>query len=176
MIASVSALTDAVNEGQLTWYSPQQALRESAVTASSGPSAAGLALAATTVCRWKRALGLGGRKDQQTRPDPENADRLGENVMIALNFGHGGRPDGVEERQPTTLVRVYNTTRAGNAEKGQILRGPRHAEGCEPRNRTAAGAAQSGGGVQLGQKAVDVLSPAACLTALWAAAAATMLC
>lgn len=64
MIASVSALTDAVNEGQLTWYRPQQALRESAVTSIKRPIGGGYGFGgdncsktsqATAAMRWQAA-------------------------------------------------------------------------------------------------------------------------
>ena len=41
VIAAVGTLTDAINEQQLTWYSGQQALRESAITATKRPIGGG---------------------------------------------------------------------------------------------------------------------------------------
>ena len=76
VIASVSALTDAVNEGQLTWYRPQQALRESAVTSIKRPIGGGYGFGGDNSLPVEAcALALWGAKT--SRRDPTRKMRIG---------------------------------------------------------------------------------------------------
>ena len=71
VIAAVSALTDAVNEGRLTWYRPQAALRESAVTSIKRYGFGGDNSLPVEAC----ALALWGAKT--SRRDPTRKMRIG---------------------------------------------------------------------------------------------------
>lgn len=63
VVAAAGLLVNSVNEGELTWYRPQEILRDSAVTAAKRPIAGGFGSAGRTACRLKRApLHCGERK------------------------------------------------------------------------------------------------------------------
>lgn len=76
VIASVSALTNAVNERTITWYEKQPALRESAVTAVKRPIAGGWGFGGENAAPIEAAaLALWGA--QQSKRDPTRRMRIG---------------------------------------------------------------------------------------------------
>lgn len=76
VIASVSMLTDAVNEGSLTWYRPQAVLNESAVTATKRPFGGGYGFGGDNSLPIEAcALALWGAKT--SRRDPGRKMRIG---------------------------------------------------------------------------------------------------
>lgn len=69
MIASVSMLTDALNEQTVTWYSQQEALRESAVTAIKRPIGGGWGFGGENSSPIEAAaLALWGAKNSKRNP------------------------------------------------------------------------------------------------------------
>ena len=76
VIAAVSALTDAVNEGRLTWYRPQTALRESAVTSIKRPIGGGYGFGGDNSLPVEAcALALWGART--SKRDPTRRMRIG---------------------------------------------------------------------------------------------------
>lgn len=76
VVAAAGLLVNAVNEGSLTWYAPQQALRESAVTATKRPIGGGFGFGGEGSLPIEAcALALWGAKT--TRRDPTKKMRIG---------------------------------------------------------------------------------------------------
>ena len=76
VIAAVSTLTDAVNEGRLTWYRPQEVLRESAVTSTKRPIGGGYGFGGDNSLPIEAcALALWGAKT--SKRDPTRKMRIG---------------------------------------------------------------------------------------------------
>lgn len=76
VIAAVSLFTNAVSEGGLTWYAPQTALNESAVTATKRPLAGGFGFGGENSLPVEAcALALWGAKT--CRRDPTRKMRIG---------------------------------------------------------------------------------------------------
>ena len=76
VIAAVSLFTNAVSEGSLTWYAPQTALNESAVTATKRPLAGGFGFGGENSLPVEAcALALWGAKT--CRRDPTRKMRIG---------------------------------------------------------------------------------------------------
>ena len=76
VIAAVSLFTNAVNEQHLTWYAPQTALNESAVTATKRPLAGGFGFGGENSLPVEAcALALWGAKT--CRRDPTRKMRIG---------------------------------------------------------------------------------------------------
>ena len=76
VIASVSTLTDALNEQTVTWYSGQEMLRESAVTSTKRPIAGGWGFGGENSSPIEAcALALYGVKT--TKRDPDRKMRIG---------------------------------------------------------------------------------------------------
>lgn len=76
MLAAVSTLTDAINERSLTWYRPQEALRDSAVTSTRRDLAGGWAFGGENSLPIEAAaLALWGAKT--AKRDPSRKMRIG---------------------------------------------------------------------------------------------------
>lgn len=76
LLAAVSTLVDCVNEGSLSWYSGQPALRESAVTSTKRPVGGGWAFGGDNALPVEAAaLALWGAK--QSKRDPSRRMRIG---------------------------------------------------------------------------------------------------
>jgi len=76
MLAAVGCMTNAVNERALTWYKPQEALRESAVTSTKRPLAGGWAFGGENSLPIEAAaLALWGV--QTSKRDPARKMRIG---------------------------------------------------------------------------------------------------
>lgn len=70
VIAAVGMLTDALNEQTLTWYQPQQALRESAVTSTKRPISGGWGFGGENAAPIEGcALALFGAKTSRRNPN-----------------------------------------------------------------------------------------------------------
>ena len=76
VIASVSTLTDALNEKTVTWYEGQEMLRESAVTSVKRPIAGGWGFGGDNATPIEAAaLALWGAKN--SKRDPAKKMRIG---------------------------------------------------------------------------------------------------
>ena len=76
VVAAAGLLVNSVNEGRLTWYRPQQALRESAVSAVKRPLSGGFAFGGEDSLPVEAcALALWGAKT--SRRDPTRKMRIG---------------------------------------------------------------------------------------------------
>jgi hypothetical protein len=76
MLAAVSMLTDAVNEKSVTWFDKQEALRESAVTATKRPISGGWGFGGDNSLPIEAcALALYGAKT--SKRDPNRTMRIG---------------------------------------------------------------------------------------------------
>ena len=76
IIAAVSGLTDRVNEGTLTWYKPQAALNESAITSTKRPIGGGYGFGGDNSLPIEAcALALWGAKT--CKRDPTRKMRIG---------------------------------------------------------------------------------------------------
>ena len=70
MIAAVSTLVDGVNEGTLTWYKPQEELRDSATTATKRPIGGGWGFGGDDSTPIEAcALALWGARNSKRNPD-----------------------------------------------------------------------------------------------------------
>ena len=76
VVAAAGLLINAVNEGGITWYRPQEALRESAVSATKRPISGGIGLGGENSLPIEAcALALWGAKT--SRRDPTRKMRIG---------------------------------------------------------------------------------------------------
>lgn len=76
LLASVGMMTDALNEQTVTWYRPQDALRDSAITATKRPLSGGWVFGGADSCPIDAAaLALWGAKT--TKRDPNKVMRIG---------------------------------------------------------------------------------------------------
>ena len=76
VVAAAGRFTNAINEGKLTWYRPQQALNESAISATKRPLAGGFAFGGENSLPVEAcALALWGA--ETSRRDPNRKMRIG---------------------------------------------------------------------------------------------------